>query len=51
VIERRIACDEELLQFVAFAPPDRALQSRQVFVEALEDLEPRFPVVPDNVAP
>src|SRR6516162_1680823 len=42
---------EEILQFVALAPTDRALQGGQVFVEALQDLEHRFAVVEKNVAP
>jgi hypothetical protein len=42
---------EELLQFVAFAPADRALQCRQVLVEPLQNLEDRFPIIQGDAAP
>ena len=53
MIERRIARVRvnQLLQLVAFAPADGALQRGQILAEALQHFEHRLAVVQEDVAP
>src|SRR3546814_12607141 len=47
----RAGAGEQLEQFVALAPADRALQRGQILGEALEHLEHRLAIGEEHVAP